>query len=368
MSTWDYTFGVALPANIKNKLEFSDLIRKPVPYAATSGFEKDAFYSDGYPVAEKPYTVYPSLLHRIIGIPVSEYLSEISEDYRRKASVAAIQWLEKVLDARLETHGFNGLSFQSLFDNEMIDYTFPDTHILCHNGSTYENCAVLPFPDTHNNDGDWEYGAIPLYAESQAQLLLWCSRQYAAQHPEYTACNQAFLVRIKGNLSVDNAIRTITYDPQKVRRILQRIAKAHAAATAAGTSLAKPPVTIPKCDWKAEKQADLDDAYHLDNQDLYDLLGRYMNARSIRKSLERQAEEIKAHMDCIAIDLASQTSLSVSRGEIEVNDMVYSVIHSPKRNYPPTISAELVRQFAPQCAEHIHVSSIPRGRITIEVL
>lgn len=368
MSKWDYNFGVSLPTNIEKKLEFSDLLRKPLPHADTAGFEKNAFHSDGYPVSADPYTVYPSLLHRIIGTPVPEYLMEMSEDYRRRASIAAIQWLEKVMGKNLSALSFNGLSFQSIYENENIDFCFPDTQILCLTESAIESCAVLTFPDTHNNDEDWEYGAVPRYAEDQAQLMIWCSRQYAAIHPDYLPCNKAFLVRIKGNLSVDNTIRTVNYDPQQARRILQKIAKAHAVAISAGTPIAKAPVIIPKCDWKAEKQLDLDNAYQLENPDLYDLLGRYMNARSIRKSLERQAKDIKDRMDSIAVAIASEISPSASQGEIEVNDMIYTVKHVPKRSYPTTISAELVRQFAPQYAEHIHVSSVPRGRITIETL
>lgn len=368
MKKWDYLYGVFLPESIKDKLEGNLLRNNPVHFGLP-GFEKDAFTPDGYPVTTKPDTIYPALLYRTIGIPVSESLTEIEPEFRRTASVAALKWLEKVLHRESHQWDFDGLNIQHTIDGEVINFCFPTTWVKHKIDNTHaEFCAVLPFPDTFLNDEDWECGMIPQYAEQQAQLLLWCHQQYALMHPGTLPAGKAFLVRIKGNISADCTVRTVSYDPKKAMRILNKIHKAVVASKANGTGLTDNLVTIPKRDWKDEKQRDLDDAYCIEDPAYYELLGKYMEARSTRKRLEAEAEEVKEQMQTLAITLASQTSVAGKRGELTDGDTIYAVTHTPKRFTQPKISADLLRQLAPEHADAINVSSTPRGRITIEVL
>lgn len=368
MKRWDYLFGVSLPESIKDKLE-CNLLRNNPAYFGLPGFEKEAFTPDGYPVNAKPDTIYPALLHRTIGIPVSDSLTEIEPEFRRTASVAALKWLEKVLLCTTQHWSFDGLNIQHTIDGEVINFCFPTTTVMQTIDNTHaEYCAVLPFPDTFLNDEDWECGMIPQYAEQQAQLLLWCHQQYADLHPGTAAAKKAFLVRIKGNIAADCTVRSVTYDPKKAMQILKKVHRAVIASKANGTGLTDNLVLIPKRDWKEEKQRDLDDAYCVDDPAYYGLLGKYMEARSTRKRLEEEAKAVKEHMHTLAITLASQTSISGKRGEITDGDTIYSVSHTPKRVTRPTISADLLRQLAPEHVDAIIVSSTPRGRITIDVL
>lgn len=368
MKKWDYLFGVSLPDSIKDKLE-CDLLRNNPAYFECPGFEKDAFTPDGYPVNAKPDTIYPALLYRTIGIPVSESLTEIEPEFRRTASVAALKWLEKVLHGSTSHWAFNGLNFQYIIDGDPINFCFPTTSVMhTIDASHAEYCAVIPLPDTFLNDEDWECGMIPQYAEQQAQLLLWCHQQYALIHHGTLPADKAFLVRIKGNISADCTVRTVSYDPKKAMRILNKIHKAVVANKVNGTGLTDNLVTIPKRDWKDEKQRDLDAAYCIEDPAYYELLGKYMEARSTRKRLEAEAEEVKEQMQTLAIALASQTSVAGKRGELTDGDTIYAVTHTPKRFTQPKISADLLRQLAPEHADAINVSSTPRGRITIEVL
>lgn len=366
MKKWDYFFGVPLPDKITDKLE-GNLLRNVSPYNGLPGFEKDTFTPDGYPREVKSDTIYPALLHKIIGIPVAEALTQIQEGYRKTASMAALKWLEKVLG--IKSHWtFDGLTFQYNLYGKLVNFCFPTTCSLHSvNRIDKDYCAVIPCPDSLHNDEDWEKGLIPQYAELQAQLLLWCHREYAAQNPGVPVPVKAFLVRIKGNLSVDNTVRTVTYDPNSTARILKRLHSAITSNTAAGTGLMDKQVIIPRKDWREDKQQDLDNAYHIDDPAFYDLLSQYTEARGIRKRLELEEESIKAEMQSLAITLASQTG-NVRSGELTDNNAIYSVTHVPKSKRTPTVSADLLRQLAPEYANAITLSSVPRGRCTIEVL
>ena len=368
MKNWDYTFGVPLPNVIQAKLENSGLVRVSNPNAVTAGFEKDAFTPDGYPVCPEPYVIYPSLLYRTIGIPIAETVLAVEEDFRRKASLAALKWLEKVVGTKSLHWSFNGLRFQYDLHGTSVDFCFPDTVILCYNEDTVQNYMALAFPDTKHNDSDWERGLIPRYAENQAQLMLWCSRRYAEICPEYLPAEKAFLVRIKGNLSADVTVRTVEYNEKLANQILLKIYRAITTANASSTTYHEKLVTIPKADWKEEKQTDLENAYRIDTPDFHALLGDYMKARSTRKGLEADAEAVKNQMAGIAYTLAAQIPDGFARAEYEDAGAVYAVSHAPRRKTAPRLSADLLRQLAPEYADAIHVSTTPRGRITIEVL
>lgn len=368
MKKWNYIFGVPLADTIVDKLEACDLMRSITPHAKMDGFEKDAFSLDGYPVAVQPYTVYPALLYRAIGIPISESVLNMQEGFRRTASEAAVKWLEKVTGSGPVHWEHNGLTFLYEWNGEELEFCFPDTSIQAADSSGNHLYAVLPFPDVKDNDSDWEKGMIPQYAELQAQLMLWCSKAYAEINPDYQAAEKALLCRVKGILPVDYTIRTVTYNEKKAHQILDRIARAYANCQITGNTLLDNLRTIPATDWREEKQLDLDNAYRIDSEELYNLLGSYMRIRSTRKKLEAQAEEIKNQMAAICFTLASRIGQGFSRGEAENSGTVYSVVHTPRRKTAQRIPADLVRQLAPEYSSVISVNSTPRGRIEIEVL
>lgn len=368
MKKWDYLFGTDLPDSIKDKLEEHVLRYNPLQ-SQFPGFEKNAFSPDGFPVDCKADTVYPALLYRLIGTPISAYLSEIEKEYRSTASVAALKWLEKVLGRKDIYWYSDGLHFEYEFLGEKIKFCFPTTTIAYEINSSPLQAAVIPLPDSHNNDPDWESGMIPQYAEQRAQLLMWCHHQYAEQFPRlHTELNHTYLVRIKGNLAVDNTIRTVTYNPAQAERLVAKICKTVVACRTAGKPMYDNLVEIPKTDWKKEREQDLEDAYRIEDPALYEILQKYMEARSTRKTLESQAEAIKEQMHTLAITIASTTATDSRSGRLTEGSNTYSVTHTPKRSAAPTISADLLRQLAPDHIDAIRVSTIPRGRITIEAL
>lgn len=369
MNKWEYHFDVPLDSSIQAKLDALGLVPGFLKSAAAPGYEKDAFTPDGYPVDEFPSTVYPSLLYKTIGIPISENVTLVDPLFRQKAALAGLKWAEKVFAKQEVRWNFSGIYFNEWVHGEEVNFCFPVTSMLINVECNVFHCAVMVFPESHHDDDNWEDGMIPQYAMMQAQLTMWCSQQYAAQHDsDFFPVDSAILVRLTGNLSVDTTIRTVDYDPKQANRILQRIAKAVKTCKASGKGYHENLVTLPTRDWKEEKQQDLEDAFCIDSEPFYDLVQQYMAVRSNRKRLEEEQDALKQQMDNIAIRLASRLDPQYDGGSFETAGTVYSVSHKKRAVNPAKVTAGLVRQLAPQHIDTIHTNVIPRGRISIEVL
>ena len=368
MNRWDYNFGVPLADAIRIKLENLGMVHKEHPTAHTPGFEKNTFAPDGYPKLARPDTVYPSLLFKTIGIAISENVTLVESGYRQQAALAALKWTEKLFAKDTLRWHFDGIYFNQQVDGQQINFCFPNTSILIQEGNDTVHCAVMAFPESHHDDEYWEKGMIPQYAMMQAQLTLWCSRQYAAIHSDYLQMDKAVLVRIKGNTAADVSVRMISYDPQQVSKILRRLAREIALCNASGSGYHEKLNLIPAKNWKEEKELDIENAYCIDSDAFHDLLMQYMAARSDRKRLESESNAIKNEMDNIAIMLASQIGDSNRSGTVDAAGAKYTVTQNPKRASGVKISADLIRQLAPECVDAIHTNIVPRGRIEIEVL
>lgn len=368
MNKWNYQFGMPLDDGIRTRLEALGMVHSAHPAAGTAGFEKDTFTSDGYPVQPRPDTVYPSLLHLSLSTPVSESLTQIDPVYRQQASLAALKWTEKVFVKGTLHWDFDGLYLTEQIDGTTVNFCFPDTSILVTEGQNVIPCMVIPLPESRQDDEYWEKGMIPQYAMQQAQLALWCSRMYAARYPQYVQMEKALLVRITGNSPSDVQIRTVSYDQRQAEKLLRRVARAVAQSNAKGIGLHDGATTMAKISWKDRKQAELDNAFYLDSDDFHDLIVQYMSVRSGRKQAEEKGEMIKNEMGTIAIRLASLIGAGSASGVYSGTDATYTVSHNAKRETTPNITADLLRQLAPEYAESIHTAVIPRGAIKIEAL
>lgn len=381
MDRLEYLFGVSLSPKTSKKLNAGSLFPATTPEMLESWYQKDAFTADGKPVVYNADTIYPVYAPRYLQQMLPSSLLDVDPTYRKTASVAAIQWLEKLLYLpETNTHHFDGESFETEVNGVSYSFFFPLSTITYSQhvsdpsiptSLTYRRCtaAILPFPDSRDNDDDWQGSVIPSYAESQARLLLWCWRQSCeefARRAEYPEI--CYIVRITGNTPGDVTIRTIHSDPAKENALVLRVCKAISKAKATGTDLAAAPLRKEQGTWFERKTATVASAYQVNEQDLYNLVADYMTLVTIQKTKEAEAKQIKEQEECIAIRLAALTSPAASKGAVADpnNKLTYTVTHTRKNAKQATVSASLVRQFFPEHIDCITVNEIPRGKITIE--
>jgi len=381
MDRLNYLFGVSLPQNISKKLNNNYLFHAPTPEMKEPWYLKDAFRPDGRPATYDPDVIYPVYAPRYLRQLIPSSQLEVEPGYKERAAVAAIHWLDKLLllpivetrhfDGEVFTKEVNGTSFNFCFPLTTINYAQTVTAPAAATNISYSRAvaAILPFPDSRDNDDDWQGSVIPSYAESQARMLLWCWRQsrdeLGRRNEVPTDC---FIVRITGNTPSDVTVRTIHSDPDKEDVLAARLCKSVAKAKTAGTDLATNPLVNEQGTWFERKAKTVDEAYQANSKDLYDLVREYMTLTTIRKTKEAEANKIKEQEECIAISLASLTSDKAQRGIVEDpgEKLTYTVTHSKKGTRSATVSAALVRQFFPEYIDCIVTNEVPRGRITIE--
>lgn len=372
MMNWDYAFpGTQIEDSVKQTFQRLGLLEgcgfdpKLMAY-----FQKDAFHLDGSPVEQEASILYPVQTAKYYGIAVPEYLAKIEEQYRQTASLAALNWLKSLLGGVPGTD-LGNLIIRHGFRLDHIDASgnvtpicFPANLVRHANG---EEAAVIAFPDSYENDDSWLGEAIPQYARAQAQFQLWCWRQLHAVNPASPFPKKAYIVRITGNLAVDVTIRTIPSEPAKEDAVANRVLTRYRSCRTSGSA----PVlnTFAQMDWREVKQEEFDSAYHMDDEDLRELIRQYLAVRSERKELEREMEKIQADMDAIAIRLGSLTAIDAAKGVLQTDTMEYTVQHTKRRaSRTGSISVPLLRQFFPELADRVYVQTTPRGRVSIEVV
>lgn len=381
MDRLHYLYGITLPRKISKKLDNNFLYRTTTKEMLENWYCKDAFQSDGQPVQYNPDTLYPIYAPRYLRQMIPSTLLEVAPLFKHTAAIAAIQWLSKLLYlSDVDIHHFDGETFTGNVDGESFNFCFPLTTI-SYSANTLvptaaanpqllrQTAAIIPFPDSRENDSDWQGSVIPSYAESQARFLLWCWRQSCEELGRRTEAPQhCFIVRITGNTPSDVMIRTVLSDPQKEDMLMKRLCKSVARAKTAGTDLAATPTVREQATWYEQKQQNEEEAYKTDSKDLYDLITDYMTLVTIRKTKKAEAKRIKEQEECIAISLAALTSKDARTGTVDdpLAKLTYTVSHSQKNYRCATISAALVREFFPEHIDCIVTNEYPRGRITIE--
>lgn len=330
----------------------------------------DGFYPDGKPTVEMPGFLYPCYAPNYLGIPFPSTLAAVPEGYSRTASVAALEWLEKTLtDPIVNLKHFDAEMFTAVVDGKDFKFSFPNTLIQYIDGDPQYNiacrkryAAAIAVADVADNNQDWEDGTIPYYMECQARFLLWCwDRTCGGQDACPTDC---FIVRITGNTPGDVTVRVVHGDHQKDNAVIRRVCKRMAGKDPAGIA-----VTIrDQGTWYERKEQEREDAYVIDDPDIYQLVRSYMETKTSRKTLEAKAKSIKEQMDGIALHLSRQIHDGDRFGLVkDLGGMrEYTVSHTPKRIEAAKVTPPLIRQYFPEHAGFIKIHEVARGSVSIE--
>lgn len=381
MNHLSYVFGSVLPDSISDKLNQSQLFPDMTDEKLEDWYLADSFYADGHPTEKITDVIYPTYAPYYLQQNIPSTYLELSRSYCRTAAVSAVRWLEKILPAaKADLTHFDGEVFEEYvgagkytfsFPRLTISY-FPNPNATVYN-LTKKTAAVLPFPDTRENDEDWEGATVPSYVESQARLLLWCWKKTEELGRHGKVPSTCYIVRITGNTPGDIQVRTIHSDTVKENALVDRMIRNIARAKKQGKDLSKNPCVREQLKWYEAKKQNVESAYHVENEEFYDLIRQHMLLVSHRKTCEAEAKAIVQQMESIAVALAACTSTDAIQGSVTGKDiygwnMVYTVTHKRRRTQPPTISAALIRQFYPEHIDCITTSEIPRGRVKIEAV
>lgn len=386
-NNWYFAFDNApLSEALQEKLNMYGIL-KSVPKTNVSGssetrFVKDFFTPDGYPRLNEgvkledvsfPY-IFPAIAPWYDGAAIPSAIVKMDPLYRQTACEASLSWLfnlmgaAKAVGSTKNSRTFHGLSFQEEIHGVTHTFAFPDTRIeaMTHGGTA----AVVLIADSYWNNGEWEkQGSVPLYARQQAMFQLWCWDQFGnkvASDSHYTGDipTKAFIVRICGDLAADCTIRTVEYNRKEAQELVNRICKARIQEPQRGLYW-KRNIEAPQT-W-AEKVEN--EAFVTDDEDLYDLVVAYMKARSARKNIERELNDVVSKRDGIAVHLASCIPATDLQGTMALADGTHcTVTHQLKRASRKTVAPDLVRSFFPALEEFIVASGQERTTVTIDVL
>lgn len=344
-------------------------------FPSTTAFQKDfycrnSFNDAGIPVNRDPATIYPCYAAQYLGYALPSTRMALMPGYLETAAKAAMAWLTKLFPGALTPTEIYGETITVNLNGKDYNFCFPHIEISYkkENGEL-ETAAVIPVPDSRENDADWEDGITPAYVHCVAMTQLWCYEQSAFQMRRDSYPEKAFVVRITGNTPGDLAVRTVMYDMALADKLMQRLSTMYSRAMSAGKDPVQYPNIIPQQEWWERRQEKQDDAYNFDNTELYALCSEYLCTKHQRKALEEKAEALGNQMDALAINLASMTETDADVGLIAApNGYVYEVHHTKKRTTGATVSAELVRQFYPQYADLvINTSVTSKGRVEIGI-
>lgn len=384
MSKWYFAYDNAhLSPALQDKLNKHGVLQAiPETYLPNSSevrFIKDFFEPDGFPhLADGvnatdvnfPY-IFPAIAPWYDGALIPAAMAEMNPLFRQTACKAALNWLHTLTDAadpngpqEKATETFHGLAFQENINGVNYTFAFPDTRI---DTNSHGPAAVVLIADSYWNNEAWEkQGSVPQYARQQAQFQLWCWDRYAENcNYQVDPPRTAFIVRICGNLPSDCTIRTVEFNSVEATALVNRICKAKAMEAQKGLywkrHIEKPMTWAEKLDSQA---------LHLDNPGLHDVIVHYMKARSNKKQIEREINEISNQLDAIAVKLASQIPAGKIQGKYTLPDgTLCTVTHQQRRTRSrSSISPELVRSLFPELDSCICPSLSMRSYVTIEAL
>lgn len=352
--------GALLPELLADELMDLDKILGVRPRLDTvDGFQRETFYPDGTPVNHNALTVYPYFAPRYLGTPMPDANVRLEEGYSRTAAKSAVSWVCGLLGGMIwEKDLLHGIRMDVHWNGSTVPVMFP----LC-GAELPDGEIIFPVADTWRNDGDWGQGAVPAYIEQQVRFLLWCYRQAGLPVP-----TQVYVARIIGNLPTDMSVCTLFPDAKKEDRIASRVLNAVTKTMAAGKSLLSNTNIIPETPWEEAKAAALAECYQTDDPQLFELVQKYMAARSVRKELEAEDKRLKKQTDAIAINLAAQIDGANSRGELILGKTAYRVSHATSRKSDARITPGLIYQYAPQLAATALKEGPGKVTVSVDVL
>ena len=384
MSKWYFAFNNApLRPELQDKLnKFGILKALPETYLPNEQnvrFISNFFTPDGFPHLSEgtkatevnyPY-IFPAIAPWYTGAAIPAALAEMDPMFRQTACTAALRWLHTLTDAadpngpqEKATETFHGLAFQEVYGGVNYTFAFPDTRI---DTNSHGPAAIVLIADSYWNNEAWEKsGSVPLYAKQQALFQLWCWDHFASKCGyQIEAPTTAFIVRICGNLPIDCTIRTLDYNPAEAEALVTRICKAKAQEQQKGLYWKR---YIDKPQSWMEKLTN--EAFHPNDPDLHELIVQYMKARSNRKAIEREVNEVTEKMEGIAVKLATMIPAGAIQGKYTLPDgTICTVSHQARRSRSGnSVSADLVRSLFPELSGCISTSETRRQYLTIEAL
>ena len=353
-------------ADIVTVMSVDGLLGKPTAFQDYEGFIPTAFHPDGTPITKEKDTIYPCYAPWYLGTPIPEAFLRIEDSYSRTAAQAAVAWTFAIFGEDCNPgKTADALSFECGYQNRILNVQFP-----LYDRFLEGNAIVIPVADTWRNDSEWGQGVVPAYVEQHARFLLWCYRYY------HDICDsnlpvpeRAYVTRIIGNLPTDVTVYTINADSRIDQKIADRVIRAVTKTLDANQN---PLLNLKQQEeqpWAQRREAELSDAYHTDDPELFELIQQYLAALSHRKELEAQDKQMKAEADAIAVSIASQTRGTASTGKLIVDSKTaYTVRHTPARKQPPKITSALIYQFAPNHAQQVITEGARRVKVSIDVL
>lgn len=376
-----YVYNTTIADPLSDKLNQSMLFPKVENMMQEDWYLADSFYADGHPVEKTPGVIYPAFAPYYLQQKIPSSYLELSRSYCRTAAISTVRWLEKMLPAaKANISHFDGEIFDAHVNGSERTFCFPRLTISYFsnpNATAYnlikKTAAVLPFPDTRENDDDWEGATVPSYVESQARLLLWCWHQAEDLGRHTEVPDTCFIVRITGNTPSDVSVRTIRSDTAKENALVTRMCRNMERAEKQGIELSATPNIREQLKWYEAKEQNVENAYHVENEDFYNLVKQHMMLVSHRKTCEADSKRIAQQMEAIAVELASFTSVDSQRGtvigkDIYGQDKVYTVTHKRRNTQQASISASLIRQFFPEHLDCIVTNETRRGRVKIDAV
>ena len=358
--------GLVFPESLAEKVMESGLFDAEPRLVRKSVFLPDAFYSDGLPKNLDPDILYPCAAPIYLKQTMPAELVNLEPGYRRSAAIAAIEWLGKNLRAKISTKFFDGAEI-SVTSSEKNTYRiqFPTLSVKYKVGMTEVTAAVLPFPDSRENDDVWKGSSIPSYAVSIAEMLLYCWD--AAYRLDYTGDihpTQCYIVRITGNTPADVTIRTVCSDRKewsnRMRKILAFVDRYSADALLSIGSFSEP------LSWSDIRDAEAASAYHINDPEFYALVVSYMRKRNERKRLDALVKNMENQQKAIALQIGAQIDPNAGQGMLESGGKIFCCSHR-KKSTRVSVNGELIHQFMPELANQvIDTKIIERGAISIE--
>lgn len=315
----------------------------------------DHFYPDGTPVSDRLIT--PDKAALILGTAVPWEYAKIEPYYSKAAATEVYHHMSRLFPSR--TDPFAERQMMDGFQVQVGSHTFaiPD----------YTNEPIIVVPDVSPNDELWENNRIPVYVLQRVRLYMALIRCHDINQ-NYPLAG-IYVVRIKGNLTADLDFRWIESDPPRENAILQSVLKVLDRRAQAGLLLIPETVIIPKRNWGEIHETQKDEADKICDDNLHDMIAKYMSVRSQRKTLERQSRQLKEEEDAIAASLVNLIQDAKS-GTVEdpVLGTKYSIQHKKSAVRARKITPELVRLFAPEFSMAIVHDSSVKGRVDIDVI
>ena len=229
---------------------------------------------------------------------------------------------------------------------------------------------IIAVADTWRNDAAWENGAVPLYVSQQADFLMWAIRYFMAniEPGRFTlASSNTLVVRIIGNLPTDCSVRLVLGNAAREESVAKRVFRAVSRYRQQGIAFPEANRTV-----EAPYKEQLANLPVIEDEDLHELIGRYMDKRALRKALEAQGKSMKERQDAIAYILSEKIPAGKGSCVFTLSDgKTARVSHVIKGRRPVTsdsVTPGMILQYAPEAAHCVLCSDAVDWKVSIDAV